>query len=810
MLRIPQSLTAQFALAVSALVLVMVALGVTTIYALTSSAETVRQLAEQRLSHLEDAQALVQRTLLIERMALRLPGIDVPGDLRETHRKVIEELESFDRLVDRLAAAAAHDNVEVLDLHRSSQLFRNTVNIVAQLHDSAPGPKSAAGDGLRRQAEALAAAARQQSDYFTRDYREAVRDLLEVSVRTRWLVVGLVGASLLIAWLITHQFLGRHVVARLRQVSHHLRHGDIDGRPGSVSVQGSDEIADMARAVEQFLEDRRQRKQAEMEVLALNSQLEQRVARRTAELTLANARQQAEIIERERVETELRRHREHLEDRIRERTAELVIAKDRADAANHAKTAFLARMSHELRTPLNAVLGYAQLLQRHPNLTPQQQLRALQTIEASGDNLLVLINEILDLSKIEAGKLDLHAAAFELPGFVEDIAAMIRIKAERKGLRFRHERDIDLPQTIRADENRLRQVLLNLLDNAVKFTDQGQLTLRITMPRRDVQEAELQFEVQDSGAGIDETDLETIFRPFEQVCDERHRYSGTGLGLAISRQLVRLMGSDIHVESRIGAGSRFWFTLAVPIDQEVSSPPPAQAAISGYTGHRRRILVVDDVAPNRAVLTDILERIGFEVLEAADGLQALEHVAASAPDLVLMDMMMPVMDGLEATRRLRQLPSGNDLPVIAVSASVSDADRHRCLAVGVVEFVAKPIDQTVLLEQIGKTLGLTWTVTEASATSALEEEALVAPPEHEMQRLRLLARAGNMRALREWSDHVATLDARFHPFADRVRTLAEGFESTEIAALSERYAGSDAENVADEVAPVAKPASSHP
>ena len=850
-LRMPQSLTAQFTLAVSALVLMIVALGATTAYSLSSSAEAIRQLAEQRLAHMQDAQELVQRTLFIERMALRLPDTDTPGGVHQTHRQIIDELGAFDKLVGRLAAAAAGDNADVLDLHRSSQLFRNATNIVAQLHDSMPDAPSEAqrtlrrnasmpgpADELRRQAEALAAAASQQSDYFTRDYRDAVRQLADASSRARWWIVALMGVSLLLAWLIARQFLGRHVVARLRQVSRHLRHGGIEsGMPATVPVQGNDEIADMARAVEQFLEDRCHRKQAEREVLALNTQLEQRVAQRTAELMQANARQQAEIVERKRAEqalrdnesfldsivenlpnmifvkdanglrfircnkagedllgisreqligktdhdffpideadffqakdravllgkelldipeetihtahqgertlhtkkipildgngapryllgisediterkqaeTELLRHREHLEDLVRERAAELVVAKEQADAANQAKSAFLARMSHELRTPLNAVLGYAQLLQRHDNLTPKQ-LGALRTMERSGRDLLALINDILDLSRIEAEKFDLHPSPCVLLELVQDVVEVIRIKAEQKGLHLRYEAGTELPHTIRADQNRMRQVLLNLLDNAVKFTDRGDLWLRVSTLRSGPDQAQLQFEVQDAGSGIDQSDLELIFKPFEQVGSEQHRHQGTGLGLAISRQLVRLMGSDIHVESQLGAGSRFWFTLTVPIETEMVSQALPQAAISGYVGRRRRILIVDDVAMNRAVLADTLARVGFEVIEAVNGVQAIEQVTAGRPDLVMMDIMMPVMDGLEATQRLRKLPEGERLPVIAVSASATDADRQRCLAAGADTFIAKPIDEGVLLRQIGAKLELVWTL----------------------------------------------------------------------------------------------------
>ena len=932
-MRRPQTLTAQFALAVSTLVLMMAALGATTIYALSNSAETIRQLAEQRLAHLQDAQDLVQRTLLIERMTQRLAADDTPDGTRRTHGQINEQLESFDRLVDRLAAAAASDNVEVLDLHGASQLFRNTVNVAAQLHESAlgngarplgPAQRSsgarAVEDELSRQAEMLAAAARLQSDYFTRDYRQAVADLLRVSNRTRWWVVGLVGASLLLAWLITHAFLGRHVVGRLRQVSHHLRHGDAESGRGNVPVQGNDEIADMARAVEQFLEDRRQRKEAEQEVMVLNTQLEQRVAQRTAELTIANARQQVEIAERERAEHALRdserflnniveniplmlfvkdardlrfvrcnqagedllglsrkqllgrgdhdffpkeeadfftskdravlmekrlldipeetihtaqggerilhtkkipildddgvpqyllgisediterkqaemellRHRENLEDLIRERTAELVKAKEQADAGNQAKSAFLARMSHELRTPLNAVLGYAQLLQHHDNLN-ERQMAALRTIERSGQSLLALINEILELSNIDAGKFDLEPTSFALLNFVHDIASAVRVRAEHKGLRFKLEVGDNLPQTVSADEGRLRQVLRGLLDNAVKFTEHGEVTLGVNLLQCAPQEAALQFEVCDTGPGIDQTVLETIFGPFEQV-SEKDRYSGTGLGLAISRQIVRLMGSDIHVESKLGAGSRFWFTLTVPVAPEMASGQPARTtAICGYTGHRRHVLIVDDVAVNRKVLAGMLERIGFQVSEAAEGRDAIAQAAAGAPDLVLMDMMMPAMEGPEVIRRLRKLRSGAQLPVIAVSAGATEADQRRCLDAGADAFVAKPVDEAVLLKEIGDLLHLSWTMKDMGAPDSSAEEPLVAPPQQELRRLRHLARVGNMRALREWSDHVAALSESMRPFAEKVRRLADGFESKAIVALSEQYADEDPE-----------------
>ena len=663
-LRLPHTLTAQFALAVLALALLIVAVGATSIYALSSSADAVRALSEQRLARLQDAQDLVQHTLLIERQALQLAGTKSAADVRMTHRQIVEQLEAFDVLVDRLAAASGSEHVDVLDLHQSSQLFRNTANIVAQLRESVlqgdgrgPAAQTPSGQTLneqmRRQAEALAAAARQQSEHFTRDYRQAIEQLVSAANRTRWWVVALVAVSLLLAWLITRVFLGRHVVARLRQVSRHLRRGDSDGEDAGVPVHGGDEIADMARAVEQFLEDRRRRKQAEQELTA---------------------------------------------------------ARDAAIAAQRAQATFLTNMSHELRTPLNAILGYAQLLRRDAGVN-ERQAAGLTTIHKSGEHLLALINDLLDLSRIEAGKLELRAREVDVPSFLRTMADTMRVKAAEKGLAFSLEHgDVDVGVCV--DEQRLRQVLLNLLGNAVKFTDGGRVCLRVALGPGPVGRCRLRFEVEDTGVGIAPHEIEHIFQPFEQVGKLERRAGGTGLGLAISRQLVRMMGGELHVESRlapsIGHGSRFWFELTLPL----TSPPAAARApgrdVTGYAGPRRRILVVDDIVDNRRLITDWLRPLGFELEEAVDGEQALTKAQAFCPDLVLMDSAMPVMDGLEATRRLRHMEGLQQVPIVAISAAAYEADQQRSLAAGADAFLAKPVELAALRERIGALLRLEW------------------------------------------------------------------------------------------------------
>jgi PAS domain S-box-containing protein len=463
---------------------------------------------------------------------------------------------------------------------------------------------------------------------------------------------------------------------------------------------------------------------------------------------------------------------------------------------------FLAQMSHELRTPLNAIMGYAQLLRRDTHLLTERQVSALTTIYESGQHLLTLINDILDLSRVEAGKLTLFPAPTDLAIFLRVVVDIMRVKAEEKSLLFSYHAAPDLPAAVTVDEKSLRQVLLNLLGNAVKFTDHGEVALRVSAvplaAAGTIQAApgapprtRLRFEVKDSGIGMSADQLARIFQPFEQVGNPERREGGTGLGLAISQKLVGLMGGTIEVESTPERGSRFWFELDLPVASEAERAPAAQRGVVGYEGRRRRLLIVDDVPQNRAMLLDMLQALGFGVADAKNGAECLAMLDSFRPDLIIMDVMMPVMDGREATRRIRQLPEWSHIPIVHVTASASQEDEGKCYAAGANAFLAKPIEEDLLLSTIGTLLSLAWVrasapvETLAENTEELVEAAI--PPAEEIAALLQLVRMGNMQTIAARADYLEKLDPAFALFARRVRTLAQSYQSKALAAFVARY-----------------------
>jgi CheY-like chemotaxis protein len=319
---------------------------------------------------------------------------------------------------------------------------------------------------------------------------------------------------------------------------------------------------------------------------------------------------------------------------------------------------------------------------------------------------------MLDLSRVEAGKMEFNVKPVRLGELLTVVADIMRVRAEQKHLHFELELVGGLPLAIGADETRLRQVLLNLLGNAVKFTDRGAVRLRVSpLPAAagDAPDlARLRFEVLDEGVGIDPVHLDTIFEPFEQVGEAARRAGGTGLGLAISRQLVRQMGGDVKVDSAPGRGSRFWFDVPVPVVDAPGAAIDGGDVPAGYLGPRKTLLVVDDVATNRALLRDLLGTLGFRIVEADNGVSALRQAKIEPPDLVLMDMVMPDMDGIETTRRLRAEPGSAHTPVLIISASSTPEEGVRAITAGADAFLAKPIDQQALLAEIGARLKLQW------------------------------------------------------------------------------------------------------
>jgi two-component system sensor histidine kinase/response regulator len=489
-----------------------------------------------------------------------------------------------------------------------------------------------------------------------------------------------------------------------------------------------------------------------------------------------------DITERKQAEEELRQAK-HAADEARRA----------AEAANRAKSVFLANMSHELRTPLNAILGFSELMTRNPDLSPDQR-HNLETIGRSGEHLLALINNVLELSKIEAGRVELQLENFDLHRMLLGLGEMFSLRAEAKGLTLVVDLSLGLPQYVRADQGKLRQVLINLLGNAIQFTHKGGMTLRVGTKDESPsvnRHSSLVFEVEDTGMGIAPDELESAFDAFVQTESGRELRRGTGLGLPISRQYVRTMGGELSVTSEPGQGTRFQFDLSVEVvdDVEVEIAQPARRVVGLAPGQPTcRLLVVEDIEASRTLLVKLLGLLGFQVREAINGQQAIEIWEAWSPHLVFMDMRMPVLDGREATRHIKATPQGQETTIVALTASAFEEDRAAALAAGCDDFVRKPFREAEIVDALTRNLGLCFVYEDVQREDGdrdrdrdvLDAAALADMPADWVAALRRATTEGDLARMLTLIEQVREQDATL---AEGLAHLAHNFEYDAILKL---------------------------
>ncbi|HWQ30622.1 MAG TPA: PAS domain S-box protein, partial [Negativicutes bacterium] len=470
------------------------------------------------------------------------------------------------------------------------------------------------------------------------------------------------------------------------------------------------------------------------------------------------------------------------------------IARAAAEEANRAKSVFLSNMSHEIRTPMNAIIGFAQILNRDPSLKPRQT-EHVRTILRSSEHLIGLINDILDLSRIEAGYTKLNNKAFSLRDLLDDMQRMFGLRAGEKGLQLYIEGQEELPGNVIADEAKLRQVLINLIGNAIKFTVAGGVGVRLSAKKTDVDELALAVEVEDTGPGISEEDKKQIFNSFWQT-EEGQKAGGTGLGLAISKNLVELMGGRLTVENRQGYGSIFRFCIPVrpwgKLEKKHTEIYDNVVGLEPDSGPFR-ILIVDDIKDNRELLLHMVEPVGFEVMEAADGQRALELLGGWSPHCILVDTNMPVMDGYETVRKIKCSEKGSSTLVIVVSSSAFESDVERVMLCGADAFLSKPFRVEELFSLLGRIPGLRYIFNRSPMEAAgnpggsrLAREELDVLPEALVHKMRQAVLQGNMMKLRELIDQVERIDVNV---AQRLQALVRQYDYDKLGRLFEAKGG---------------------
>ncbi|HLO87412.1 MAG TPA: response regulator [Nostocaceae cyanobacterium] len=483
-----------------------------------------------------------------------------------------------------------------------------------------------------------------------------------------------------------------------------------------------------------------------------------------------------------------------------------------ADIANQAKSEFLANMSHELRTPLNGILGYTQILNRSPGLGEKER-KGINIIHQCGSHLLTLINDILDLSKIEARKIELQPQAIHLLSFLQGIAEIVRIRAEQKGITFVYLPDEKLPAGLEVDDKRLRQVLINMLGNAIKFTDKGKVIFKVDQVEKQQLSTPIEentsvlspeiiticFQVIDTGIGMSPESLNKIFLPFEQVSDGKRQAEGTGLGLAISQKIVSLMGSEIKVESQLGVGSKFYFQVDFPLStewQQAAMTTTGQKLI-GYQGERQTILVVDDKWENRSVIVNLLEILDFVVVEAENGEKGLALANQIKPNLIITDILMPVMNGYEFLAKLRQSSSLQTIPVIVSSASVSSMDQQKSLDAGGNDFLSKPVEVEELFKLLEKYLDISWIYNPIDDNNSSVEpvvnkvnnqppntnQEMLIPNQEELERMLELTQQGRLKKLTELLQNLEKNNSSYSRYIAQITTLIQQFQIEKIEEL---------------------------